>query len=149
MPEYYEKQYGKDSNKTKIIKNLEAGINYIESNPKVSITNFLKADINQEELDRFKTLVKSVKSSAKEEGRHANINDLKLAIEQHLKVFLDIRERDLKKAAIYRNTDPNKISFKKPGMLFEVDVPEEYPNISPINIILNINCLIIFIYDKI
>lgn len=98
-------------------------IDFIEKNPKISITEFNK-NIKKEDAYRFKYIIQDAKNKAKEEGRKTTVKDIQAATKEFLQPHqerIDKERERLKKLSEIKNLEIKQSE----GQLFEVDIPDD------------------------
>ena len=98
-------------------------IDFIEKNPKISITEFNK-NIKKEDAYRFKYIIQDAKNKAKEEGRKTTVKDIQAATKEFLQPHqerIDKEREQLKKLSEIKNLEIKQSE----GQLFEVDIPDD------------------------
>lgn len=98
-------------------------IDFIEKNPKISITEFSK-NIKKEDAYRFKYIIQDAKNKAKEEGRKTTVKDIQTATKEFLQPHqerIDKERGQLKKLSEIKNLEIKQSE----GQLFEVDIPDD------------------------
>lgn len=123
---WYIKHYRQpDRYRTELIKMLQEQIDRIDANPKMSIKAFLEG-VPSSDTYRFKSIVDTARSLAKQEGRRAGIADVRDRVLAHMEPFAREARQDLENADKLEALDIDNLEVhKNEGQLFELEIPED------------------------
>ena len=123
---WYIKHYRQpDRYRTELIKMLQEQIDRIDANPKLSIKAFLEG-VPSSDTYRFKSIVDTARSLAKQEGRRAGIADVRDRVLAHMEPFVREVRQDLETADKLEALDIDNLEVhQNKGQLFELEIPEE------------------------
>ncbi|WP_458400027.1 LPD23 domain-containing protein [Mailhella sp.] len=114
-----------DRYRTELIKMLQEQIDRIDANPKMSIKAFLEG-VPSSDTYRFKSIVDTARSLAKQEGRRAGIADVRDRVLAHMEPFAREARQDLENADKLEALDIDNLEVhQNKGQLFELEIPEE------------------------